>query len=259
MQGGHRRRATDVLHHRLSGRPLPKGRHRYQGAPWEKAYAEYRSTAGGRTNCWWSSSSARSCPPRQIRFVISCHPQIVTEESLTGTARRVRPSPVQYARRSTSNSWLRAGYGKRLRRFFAERHTPLRWLDLGKDVFESAIVDSGVLLLRTVGGKGAAFPAVDMDRLPGVGFPPDEGLWGRISPAAKAPWSLLSLIEQSVVAKMRTGGEVHGCYAVGSGLGPRPISSAQFVAGGAARGVSGQIEARSDVAVSDRTARPIGR
>ncbi len=122
----------------------------------------------------------------------------------------------------TSNSWLRAEYGKRLRSFFAERHTPLRWLDLGKDVFESAIVDSGVLLLRTGReatqdadrdtddseevGRDQAFPAVDMDRLPGVGFPPDNSLWGAISPDGDTPWSILSLTEQSVMDKMRRRG-----------------------------------------------------
>ncbi len=59
----------------------------------------------------------------------------------------------------TSNSWLRANYGKKLRALFAERHTPLRWLDLGKDVFDSAIVDSGILLLQNGGGgAGEAVP-----------------------------------------------------------------------------------------------------
>ncbi len=106
----------------------------------------------------------------------------------------------------TSNSWLRAEYGKRLRRFFGNRHTPLRWLDLGKDVFDSAIVDSGVLLLRTGGGEGAPFPAVDMDRLQGVGFPPEEEQWGRIRPDSDAPWSILSLTEQRVMEKMRERG-----------------------------------------------------
>ena len=62
----------------------------------------------------------------------------------------------------TFNSWLRAEYGKRTRRYFAEQHQPLRWLDLGKDVFDSAIVDSGVLLLRT-GGSAVPFPSVDRD------------------------------------------------------------------------------------------------
>ncbi|MYE71136.1 MAG: class I SAM-dependent DNA methyltransferase [Dehalococcoidia bacterium] len=106
----------------------------------------------------------------------------------------------------TSNSWLRAEYGKKLRAFFAGRHTPLRWLDLGKDVFESAIVDSGVLLLRTGGGEVDAFPAVDMDRLPGIDFPPPEGDWGRIMPDGDGPWSTLSITEHSVMAKMRSRG-----------------------------------------------------
>ena len=70
----------------------------------------------------------------------------------------------------TSNSWLKAEYGKSTRRYFSESHTPLRLLELGKDVFDSAIVDSGVLLLRT-GDRNGAFPAVDMDRLPNRQLP----------------------------------------------------------------------------------------
>ena len=42
----------------------------------------------------------------------------------------------------TSNSWLKAEYGKPLRRYLSERHTPLRLLEMGKDIFENAIVDT---------------------------------------------------------------------------------------------------------------------
>ena len=105
----------------------------------------------------------------------------------------------------TSNSWLRAEYGKRTRRYFSEQHTPLRFLDLGKDVFDSAIVDSGVLLLRT-GGESAPFPAVDMDRLPNADFPPDESLWGQIRSDGESPWSALSTLEQGVMDKMLANG-----------------------------------------------------
>ena len=106
----------------------------------------------------------------------------------------------------TSNSWLRAEYGKPLRRYFSERHTPLHLLELGKDVFDSAIVDSGVLLLRT-GEGSAAFPAVDMDRLPPkTDIPPHESLWGTARPDGDAPWSILSRLEQSVLDKMRDKG-----------------------------------------------------
>ena len=101
----------------------------------------------------------------------------------------------------TSNSWLRAEYGKRLRRLFSENHTPLSLLDLGKDVFDSAIVDSSVLLLRT-GSANGAFRAIDMDSVPNGDFPPDESLWGRVRPSGEAPWSILSLPEQSVMGKM---------------------------------------------------------
>ena len=91
----------------------------------------------------------------------------------------------------TSNSWLRAKYGERLRRYFSDNYTPLSLLDLGKDVFDSAIVDSSVLLLRS-GGANGAFRAVDMDRVPNSDFPPDDRLWGRVRPSGETPWSILS-------------------------------------------------------------------
>ena len=105
----------------------------------------------------------------------------------------------------TSNSWLKAEYGKTTRRLFSEQHTPLRFLELGKDVFASAIVDSGVLVLRT-GGSAAAFPGVDMDRLEVKAVPPPEDLWGRVRPDGDAPWSVLSPLEQSVLDKMQAVG-----------------------------------------------------
>ena len=101
----------------------------------------------------------------------------------------------------TSNSWLKAEYGKATRRYFAEKHTPLLLLELGKDVFTSAIVDSGVLMLRT-GGKAQAFPAMDMDRAKTTDIPPVAELWGQARPGGDAPWSILSATEQSVMDKM---------------------------------------------------------
>ena len=105
----------------------------------------------------------------------------------------------------TSNSWLKAEYGKSLRRYFAEKHTPLLLLELGKDVFESAIVDSGVLMLST-GGPAQPFRAVDMDRVKSVVVPPPAELWGGVRPGGDAPWSVLSLTEDGVLDKMRSRG-----------------------------------------------------
>ena len=101
----------------------------------------------------------------------------------------------------TSNSWLRAKYGERLRRYFSDNYTPMSLLDLGKDVFDSAIVDSSVLLLRS-GGANGAFRAVDMDKAPDSNFPPEDRLWGQVRPSGETPWSILSPPEQSAMDKM---------------------------------------------------------
>ena len=102
----------------------------------------------------------------------------------------------------TSNSWLKAEYGKTTRRYLAGGHTPLRLLELGKDVFESAIVDSSVLMLRT-GGSGREFLGVDMERLADNTVPPEERHWGLVRPDGDSPWSILSPLEQCVLDKMR--------------------------------------------------------
>ena len=105
----------------------------------------------------------------------------------------------------TSNSWLKAEYGKPLRRYFAEQHTPLRLLEMGKDVFENTIVDTSVLLLREGNGNETC-RAVDMDKLPTKDFPPDESSWGQTRPDGEKPWSILSHAEQSIMDKMQTKG-----------------------------------------------------
>ena len=105
----------------------------------------------------------------------------------------------------TSNSWLKAEYGKSTRRYFAVKHSPLLLLELGRDVFESAIVDSGVLMLRS-GGAAQPFRAVDMDRVKPSEVPPLAELWGQVRPEGEAPWSIMSHIEHSVLDKMRDKG-----------------------------------------------------
>ncbi len=105
----------------------------------------------------------------------------------------------------TSNSWLKAEYGKSTRRYFAENHTPLRLLELGKDVFESAIVDSGIMVAR-LGKSEETGRAVDLDRLTDKTFPPPEHLWGELRPDGEKPWSVLSAVERSVMDKMEVVG-----------------------------------------------------
>ena len=105
----------------------------------------------------------------------------------------------------TSNSWLKAEYGKSTRRYFSDNHTPLRLIELGKDIFESAIVDSSILIARC-GKHDETGKAVDMDRLPDKDFPPAENRWAMFRPQGEKPWSTLSVIEQSIMDKMETSG-----------------------------------------------------
>ena len=105
----------------------------------------------------------------------------------------------------TSNSWLKAEYGKTTRRIIAKKHTPLRLIEMGKDVFESVYVDSAVLIARH-GKSGEPCAAVDMDRLPDKTFPPPPIRWSPFAPELDKPWSILSVHEQTAMAKMESVG-----------------------------------------------------
>lgn len=48
----------------------------------------------------------------------------------------------------TSNKWMRAGYGEKLRNYFATKTTPKLLIDLGSGVFETATVDTNILLFQ---------------------------------------------------------------------------------------------------------------
>ena len=101
----------------------------------------------------------------------------------------------------TSNSWLKTEYGKTTRRYLTERHTPMHLLELGKDVFQSAIVDSCVLVARA-GKHDTIAKAVDLDKAKTTDFPPDETLWSKFRPDGESSWSILTPAEQSVMDKM---------------------------------------------------------
>ena len=105
----------------------------------------------------------------------------------------------------TSNSWLKAEYGKATRRYVADKLAVLRVLEMGKDVFENAIVDTSVLIARS-GKRDIAGKAVDMDRLAAKDFPPAEPLWGPFVPQGEKPWSALSATERAVMDKLETVG-----------------------------------------------------
>ncbi|MBN2891326.1 MAG: Eco57I restriction-modification methylase domain-containing protein, partial [Bacteroidales bacterium] len=52
----------------------------------------------------------------------------------------------------TSNKWMRANYGKSLRKYFAIKN-PVKLIDMGPGVFNSATVDTNILLLQNTTNK----------------------------------------------------------------------------------------------------------
>ena len=60
----------------------------------------------------------------------------------------------------TSNKWMRSKYGEKLRRFFMKKTKPVRLLDFGGfQVFESATVDTNILLAQAIAGDSRLLAA----------------------------------------------------------------------------------------------------
>ncbi|WP_081759133.1 Eco57I restriction-modification methylase domain-containing protein [Thioalkalivibrio sp. HK1] len=53
----------------------------------------------------------------------------------------------------TSNKWMRTDYGKNMRKFLGEKVGDIKILDLGADVFETATVDTNILLFSKIQRK----------------------------------------------------------------------------------------------------------
>ena len=105
----------------------------------------------------------------------------------------------------TSNSWLKAEYGKRLRHYFAENHSPLRLLEMGKDVF-NAIVDTSILVVRNGRSEVSHGRAVDLDRVRAGEFPPPAALWGPLRVQGSKRWIALSDAEWRIMEKIENAG-----------------------------------------------------
>ena len=107
----------------------------------------------------------------------------------------------------TSNKWMRAGYGKKLRDYFVVFTQPVQLLDMGPDVFD-ATVDTNILLFQNIRlDVHAAFRAVslgaDFDRQIGniSQYLSDNG--GLIeTPAKGEPWAILPSVELALKRKI---------------------------------------------------------
>lgn len=95
----------------------------------------------------------------------------------------------------TSNKWMRAGYGEKTRAYFA-KNNPLRLLDLGAGVFESATVDTNILIIQKGSNQNQLLAAsTDKTDLSEVQF-------GSMSVSGGDIWTILSPVEQSIKQKI---------------------------------------------------------
>ena len=108
----------------------------------------------------------------------------------------------------TSNKWMRAGYGKKLRDYFVVFAQPVQLLDMGPDVFD-ATVDTNILLFqKTVSDAKTAFIGVslkaDFDRQTGniAQYSSDKGATMEI-PVKGEPWAILSSAELNLKYKIK--------------------------------------------------------
>ena len=113
----------------------------------------------------------------------------------------------------TSNKWMRAGYGKKLRDYFATSTQPIQLLDMGPDIFDASTVDTNILLFQntltdeTIGFRAVTIGA-DFDRQSGnlAQYLSDNGATMEIPPKGE-PWAILSSAELNLKRKIEDVGK----------------------------------------------------
>lgn len=110
----------------------------------------------------------------------------------------------------TSNKWMRAGYGEKIRNFFAKETDPKLLIDFGGiKVFESATVDTNILLFRKDINKCSTRCIVtkdnDKEKVQNLAlFVANNQIYSSFE--SSDSWVILSPIEQSIKKKIETVG-----------------------------------------------------
>lgn len=124
----------------------------------------------------------------------------------------------------TSNKWMRAGYGEPLRAYFLTRN-PLLLIDLGSNVFESATVDTNILIIRNSAHTNS-LRAVTLDKSSKDALAEFVAKYAApLNNLSAAPWAILSPVEQALREKIERAGKplgqwegVHINYGIKTGL-----------------------------------------
>lgn len=107
----------------------------------------------------------------------------------------------------TSNKWLRANYGKSLRNYLIENTQPIELIDLGSGIFESATVDSNILIFKKTKINRKPFIGLDISKEKiFIDFNIYESLKVEINPAKDDIWAISNPIESKIKAKVEVVG-----------------------------------------------------
>lgn len=108
----------------------------------------------------------------------------------------------------TSNKWMRAGYGEKLRGFFATKTNPLILLDFGGvKVFDSATVDVNILVLKKENNKGQTIACTANQNCKNNLSDFVERLGNLNNFNSSDIWVVLNTIESSIQSKIRKYGK----------------------------------------------------
>jgi type I restriction-modification system DNA methylase subunit len=107
----------------------------------------------------------------------------------------------------TSNKWMRANYGKSLRKYFVEQTNPYKLIDLGSGIFDSAIVDSNILLFENGKALGNKFNAINLNEEKDFkDFAIYEQLAVEVNFKNNEAWSIENPIEKNIKQKLKLKG-----------------------------------------------------
>lgn len=100
----------------------------------------------------------------------------------------------------TSNKWMRANYGKKLRKFFTKKD-PLLLLDLGPGIFASATVDTNILILRNRRPRSHDLQALPLKDASQIDFLYQNPMT-RMTDLSEESWIILTPEEMAIKEKI---------------------------------------------------------
>ena len=105
----------------------------------------------------------------------------------------------------TSNKWMRAGYGEKLRSFLTSKTNPIQLIDFaGQKIFESATVDVNILIFSKEKNMGNTKACVAKDECRDNLSVFVQQKSSSMSFNANDSWTVLTPIEQSIKTKIET-------------------------------------------------------